>query len=314
MPNKSVLPIILLILADAVSLPAQNTSPVSSSAAATESVAGPVAHPLQVSTGDLLDVNVFDTPEFSAKLRVDEHGMVTLPLGGVLSVSGLTAEQVGIAIEARFRETDILRDPHVSVTVLEFATQGVTVLGEVKNPGVYPLLGGHEVLDLVSAAGGLTTSAGKTVTVTHRDDAAHPVTVSLDTKLGKDSAFGVDIRPGDTVVVSHAGTIYVLGDVGKPGGFLIANNDRLTVLQAIALAQGTNHTASLNSTKLIRKTANGHEELPVPLKKILADQLPDQLLTDGDILFVPTSGTKNALAQVETIMPTAAGAAIYRVP
>jgi polysaccharide export outer membrane protein len=314
MSNKPVLPILMLILTGALPLSAQNVSPVSSITTSTGPVSGPVAHPLQVSTGDLLDVNVFDTPEFSAKLRVDEHGMVTLPLGGVLSVSGLTAEQVGAAIEARFRETDILKDPHVSVTVLEFATQGVTVLGEVKNPGVYPLLGGHEVLDLISAAGGLTTSAGRTVTVTHRDDAGHPVTVSLDTKLGNDAAFSVDIRPGDTVVVSHAGTIYVLGDVGKPGGFLIANNDRLTVLQAIALAQGTNHTASLNNTKLIRKTSNGHEELPIPLKKILADQVPDQLLADGDILFVPISGVKSTLVQVESILPSAAGAAVYHVP
>jgi polysaccharide biosynthesis/export protein len=314
MSYKPALPILLLILSSALPLRSQNVSPASSTTAATDPVSGPAAHPLQVSTGDLLDVNVFDTPEFSTRLRVDEHGMVTLPLGGVLSVAGLTAEQVGLAIETRFRETDILKDPHVSVTVLEYATQGVTILGDVKNPGVYPLLGGHGVLDLISAAGGLTMSAGKTVTITHRADPTHPVTVSLDTKAGDDAAFSVDICPGDTIVVSHAGTVYVLGDVGKPGGFLIANNSRLTVLQAIALAQGTTRTASLNNAKLIRKTGNGHEELPVPLKKILAEQVPDQVLADGDILFVPTSGAKSALVAVETILPAAAGAAIYRAP
>jgi polysaccharide export outer membrane protein len=102
--------------------------------------------------------------------------------------------------------------------------------------------------------------------------------------------------------------------VGKPGGFLIENNDRLTVLQAIALAQGTNRTASLNHAKLIRKTDAGREELPVPLKKLLANKAPDLVIADGDILFVPGSTAKNALRDAESILPAAAGAAIYRVP
>ena len=95
---------------------------------------------------------------------------------------------------------------------------------------------------------------------------------------------------------------------------MIENTDRLTVLQAIALAQGTNHTASLDHTKLIRKIGTGHEEIPVPLKKILADKIADQTLADGDILFVPSSGAKNALRDVESILPAATGAAIYHVP
>ncbi|MGA2648263.1 MAG: polysaccharide biosynthesis/export family protein [Candidatus Sulfotelmatobacter sp.] len=274
----------------------------------------PAIHALQISAGDLLDLNVFDTPELSAKLRVDEQGKVTLPVVGTVPVLGLTAEQAGQAIEARFRETDVLKDPHVSVTVLEFSTQGVTVLGEVKNPGVYPLLGAHGLLDLISAAGGETTGAGKDVTVTHRDDPDHPVIVKIESKPGSTAAFNVDVRPGDTIMVSHAGIVYVVGDVGKPGGFLIENNDRLTVLEAIALAQGTNRTASLNHAKLIRKTGGVRKEVPVPLKKILANKAEDELLADGDILFVPGSGPKNALRDVESILPAAAGAAIYRAP
>ncbi len=306
----------LLSLAFALPSSAQNIVPVSSTVSAGQSPSSPAAHPLRLSAGDLLDVKALGTtdPDFSPKLRVDEQGAVTLPYAGVLPVSGLTAEEAGRAIEARFREKDVLKDPHVSVTVLEYATQGVTVLGEAKNPGVYPLLGTHSLLDLISAAGGVTPNAGKGVTITHREDPNHPEIVNVETKPGSTAAFNVDIRPGDTVVVSRAGIVYVLGDVGKPGGFLIENSDRLTVLQAIALAQGTNRTASLNNTKLIRKTDTGHEEVPVPLKKILADKVPDQMLADGDILFVPTSGAKNALRDIESILPSAAGAAIYRAP
>jgi len=306
--------LLLLLLIGIRPLSAQKVVAGNSIPAAVEEFPPPSVHALQISAGDLLDLNVFDTPELSTKLRVDEHGAVTLPVAGALPVQGLTAEQAGQAIEARFREMNILKDPHVSVTVLEYATQGVTVLGEVKNPGVYPLLGAHGLLDLISAAGGETTSAGKAVTVIHRDDPNHSVIVKIESKPGSTAAFNVDVRPGDTVMVSHAGIVYVVGDVGKPGGFLIENNDRLTVLQALALAQGTNRTASLNHAKLIRKTDAGREELPIPLKKILANKAPDPMLADSDILFIPSSTAKNALRDVESALPAAAGAAVYRAP
>jgi len=80
------------------------------------------------------------------------------------------------------------------------------------------------------------------------------------------------------------------------------------------LAQGTSRTAAADRAKLIRKTAAGHEEVPVPLKKILADKAPDQLLADGDILFIPGSGPKAALRSMEAILPGVASAAIYHVP
>jgi polysaccharide export outer membrane protein len=314
--SKIALPSLLLNLMIVGPCPAQDVVPVSSTVRTEPSPAGAAAHPLRLAAGDLLELKTLGTadPDFSPKLRVDERGTINLPYAGALVVSGLTAEEAGRAIETRFREKDVLKDPNVSVTVLEYATQGVTVLGEVKNPGVYPLLGAHTLLDLISAAGGVTSTAGKAVTITHRGDAEHPEIVSVATKPGSTATFNVDVRPGDTIVVSRAGIVYVLGDVGKPGGFLIENSDRLTVLQAIALAQGTNRTASLDHTKLIRKTGTTREELQVPLKKILADKVADQMLADGDILFVPTSGAKNALRDVESILPSAAGAAIYRAP
>ncbi len=302
-----------LLLGAFLPLSAQSVMPVSVRPAS-DATMSPIAHALQISTGDLLDIAVFDTPDLSSKARVDEHGAVTLPLAGAISVSGLTAEQAGLAIETQLRSANILRQPHVSVTVLQYSTQGVAVLGEVKNPGVYPLLGAHGLLDLVSAAGGITPSAGKAITITHRDDPNHPVVAQLDNRPGSSAALNVDLRPGDTIMVSHAGIVYVVGDVGRPGGFLIENNDRLTVLQAIALAQGTGKTAALNSAKLIRTTGTDRQLLPVPLKKIVANRAPDQTLKDGDILFVPTSGAKSAMQNVENILPSVAGAAIFRVP
>jgi polysaccharide biosynthesis/export protein len=306
--------VIVIILIGVLPLSSQNALPVSSKSTSASGFSAPVAHPLLISSGDLLDLNVFDTPELSAKLRVDEHGAVTLPLAGAVSVGGLTAEQAAHVIEDFLRAGNILNEPHVSVTILEYSTQGVTVVGEVKNPGVYPLLGSHGVIDLISAAGGATTAAGKAVTITHRDDPKHPEIVTVESRPGTSAALNVDVRPGDTIMVAHAGIVYVLGEVIKPGGFLIENNDRLTVLQAVALAQGTTKTAAPNQAKLIRKTASGRQEVRAPLKKIVSDKAPDLLLADGDILFIPGSATKSALRDIESILPSVSSAAIYHVP
>lgn len=270
------------------------------------------SHALRISSGDLLDVDVFDTPELSGKLRVSEAGEIALPVAGAIQVSGLTSEEAAVAIEKDLRTSDILHYPHVTVFVSEFATQGVTVTGEVKSPGIFPLLGSHSVVELISAAGGTTAAAGKAVTVTHKSDPDNPEVVRLDSKPGS-VAKRVDIRPGDTISVSKAGIVYVLGDVGRPGGFIIETNGRLSVLQAVSLAQGTNRTAALNRAKLIRKLNDTHEDIPVPLKQILAGKSVDLELNDGDVLFIPASGKKVFLYGVaSSTVPGVAGAIIYK--
>lgn len=271
-----------------------------------------LAHPLKISGGDLLLIDVFDTPELSAKLRVSEKGEIALPVGGGVLVAGLTAEEATSRIEQRFRDNKILKNPHVSVFIQEYATQGVSVLGEVKNPGVYPVFGAHGLLDFISTAGGVTAVAGKAVTITHKGDPEHPQIVQLDNAPDMAVRAGVDILPGDTIIVPRSGIVYVVGDFVRPGGFLIENNDRLTVLQAMALAQGANRTASLNHAKLIRKTTSGRREIPIELKKLLAGKRDDVRLEDGDILFVPSSEVKAmAYRGLEATVGLATGVIIY---
>jgi polysaccharide export outer membrane protein len=264
------------------------------------------SYALLLDAGDLLDVRVFDTPDLSEKLRVDQGGDITLPVGGMVRVQGLTAEQAQTAIEERFRQRNILHDPHVEVFVLEYATQGVTVAGEVKLPGVYPWSGKRSVLDFVSLAGGVTAAASKTFTLTHKNPAALVVTAELS-----DTSPTADVEPGDLIVVTRAGVVYVVGDVGKPGGYLIENKETITVLQALALAQGMNKTAKYDA-RLIRNSPAGRTEADLPLKKILANQVTDPRLQDGDILFVPVSGGKEwADKSVTSILQMAVGVVIY---
>jgi polysaccharide export outer membrane protein len=271
-----------------------------------------VASALRISAGDLLDLQVFDTPELSAKLRVSDKGEVVVPVVGSVRVDGLTADEAGTRVEQSLRQAQVLKDPHVSVFVVEYATQGVSVLGEVKNPGVYPVLGAHGLLDIISAAGGVTATAGKAISVTHKGDPQNPTVVQLGNGLDITAQTNVGVLPGDIIVVSRSGIVYVVGDLLKPGGFLIENNDRLTVLQALALAQGANKTAALKRSKLIRKTPAGRQELPVEINRILAGKRPDIRLEDGDILFVPSSEGKTlGLRGIEAAMQAAGIVAAY---
>lgn len=306
---------ILVMIAHCALLPFAMTAQVAPPASAVTSPQTTLpgdTHALRISAGDLIELGVFDTPELSGRLRVSETGDVLLPIAGEMRVAGMTAEEAAVAIERRLLSADILKRPHVSIFITEYATQGVNVGGEVRNPGVYPLLGSHGVGDLISAAGGVTVTAGKAVTIAHKSDPEHPIIVQLENKPGSIGPT-IDIRPGDTIVVSRSGVVYVVGDVGKPGGFLIEGNDRLTVLQVLALAAGPNHTASQDKTRLIRKTTTGRLEFPVPVKQIINGKAVDPMVEDGDILYIPNNATKAAaLRGVEAAIALTTGLIIYR--
>jgi len=122
----------------------------------------------------------------------------------------------------------------------------------------------------------------------------------------------VDVFPGDTIVVTKAPIVYVVGDVRLPGGFVVDKSNGLTILQALALAQGATNTAKLNSSKVIHKTDEGPRETPIYLKKILEGKEKDLKLEADDILFVPHSASKGAMQGMTSVMQSVAGAAIYR--
>jgi polysaccharide export outer membrane protein len=266
-----------------------------------------------IGAGDLLEMSVFDTPELSGKLRVSNTGDVLIPLVGSLHVAGMKAEEAQNLIRQKFIDGGYLKDPQVTVFVAEYATQGVSVLGEVKSPGIYPAFGSHHLLDYISQAQGLTPLAGTTVTITHTG-----VSETQHVKLKAGSTPTADNNPeilsGDTIYVERTGVVYVVGEVAHPGGFPMDHDEQLTILQAVALAQGTTPTAARSSAQLIRTTAQGRQQIPIDLKKIIAAKSKDMMLQDNDILFVPSSAAKTTWKTIEAALPTAAGAGVYRIP
>ena len=265
---------------------------VTSSTAATFTDSEPL-----IGAGDLIHVSVLGAPEFDQDLRVGANGDAYVALVGAVHLAGLTPEEAAQTLRKRLMDGGFFSDPQLTVLEKEYATQGVSVLGEVQRPGVYPIVGPRKLFDVLSLAGGTTPKAGQMVSITHRKQPEKLENVALSNDPQKNLAANVQIFPGDTVVVSKAGIVYVVGDVHTPTGVIMDNGGNLTVLQAIAMAQGANSTAALNKAKIIRKTQQGQVEIPIELKKILGAKKPDVKLQADDILFVPNSTAKSVAAR-----------------
>jgi polysaccharide export outer membrane protein len=263
--------------------------------------------------GDFLDISEFHTPEFHSAVRVSPTGAVSLPLVNEIQIGGMGEQAAAHAIEAALVAQGMLLHPEVSVLVTVSAGQDVSVFGEVTRPGVYPYTVHHRLLDLLSSASGLAPNAGRLVNIFHRSDpdTPHPVVLDLGgTDTGPDH--NPELISGDTVQVSRAGLIYVIGDVIRPGGFPVDPAQGLTVVQALSLAWGPTQNAAAAKALLIREQKGGRTLTYLNLKRMLHGQEPDQAIRDGDILFVPDSMAKNLMNRtMESAIQSAVGVTIY---
>jgi polysaccharide biosynthesis/export protein len=272
----------LTILA-AIMAPAQQGSP--------NGQAAPPDPAPRLAAGDMLEVTVYNVPDMSTKTRIGGGGDAYFPLINYVHLAGLTAEEAQALIQKRLSDGGFVKDPHVSVFVDHYSSGGASILGEVMRPGIYPVTGQERLFDLISSAGGLTEKAGRSISVAHRGQEGAPQTVALSRNLADHADSNIAVYPGDTVMVRKADIVYVVGDVGRPSGFLM-DNGQLTVLQAIAMAGGTTRTAKMGAARIIRKGPEGMSETPVHLKQILEAKAPDMPMQADDILFVPTSAEK----------------------
>jgi polysaccharide export outer membrane protein len=267
---------------------------------------------LVIGPGDEVEVTVYGAPDLSGHTRVSPDGNISMPLIDYVRVAGLSSSEAEGAIEAKLRQNNVLNDPHVSVYVKEYTSSGISVAGEVTKPGFYSALGPHRLFDVLQAAGGPTDKAANEVMISHRDQ-KDATTLHISKDPAEMAASNVDLQPGDTVVVPRAGIVYVLGEVTRPGGYVLNSTGGLTVLQVVAAAGGPTHIASAGKTKLLRRTESGFQEQGVDLKKLLHGKARDIAVRDQDILFVPSSGLKTAL-NASALIATASAAAIYHVP
>jgi len=273
------------------------------------------ARKLTIGPDDELDVSVYGVPELSQHVRVDASGSAYLLLIGPVHVEGLSTVEAQAVIEKQLVEGRFVKNPHVTVYVKEFTSQFVSIVGEVNKPGNYPALSTRRLYDAFQEAGGLTPTAGK-VTITRPGQLNKPTIVTLSSDPLNSAQANVEIMPGDAISVSKAPIVYVLGEVNKPGGYVLADDSNvkdlqgLTVMRVLAMASGPLQGAALNKSRIIRRTANGIQEVPIRLKQIMAGKAPDPTLEVEDILYIPGKWSSTFLNSIVTTLTVAS---IYRL-
>jgi polysaccharide export outer membrane protein len=271
----------------------------------------PMAAP--IGPGDLLEVSEARTPEMRASVRVSESGTVMLTLAGEVHIGGMDETAAAHAIDAALIQRGMLLHPQSTVLVRAYAGQDVTILGEVARPGIYSYSVHHRLLDLISSASGLGSNAGRLVTIAHRDDpnTVHPVVLD-PTGTDTTTDHNPELLPGDTVQVSRAGLVYVVGDVIRPGGFPVDPAQTSTLVQVLSLAWGPGQNAALSKAILIREEPGGRTVTKLDLKRMLRGLDPDIPIRDRDIVFVPDSMAKNLWNRtMESVVQSAVGVSIY---
>jgi polysaccharide export outer membrane protein len=294
-----------------------------------------------IGSGDLVRIEVFDVAELSREVRVSESGYISLPLLPVkVRAGGLTAFQLEEKLAELLQGNGLVSHPQVTVFLKEQRSQPITVIGAVKRPMVYQVIRTTTLLEVLSEAGGIADDAGSVVLITRsvsQDPAptatnentsmdttdsetaagSQTITVALRDLLDSgDPKFNIPLFGGDVVRVPRAGIIYIVGAVEHPGGFTLQNEgEQMSVLKAVALAQGMKPSAKPNQAVIIRKdVATGQKkEIGVNLNKIMQRKAEDVRLVANDILFVPDSTGKRALRRAgEVALGVTSGVVIVR--
>ena len=267
---------------------------------------------------------VMDVPELSRQYRVSPSGTVALPLlPDQVKASGLTPSEFSDALAKQLHDSGLVTDPHIVVTIISSRLKSVAITGAVKMPRRSIRCSSKTtLLDMLSQAQGLNDDAGNTAIVSRGklgESVTGQTTQSVDLKKLLDTGsvqYNLAIFPGDRITIPRAGIVYVVGAVNKPGGFVIKGDDNgMTVLQALAMAEDSKGTAQRQKSVIIRPDKNspdGRQQIPCNLNLILANKAPDQKLYPNDILFVPDSAAKKAFARgLEAALQTATGLAVY---
>jgi polysaccharide export outer membrane protein len=251
---------------------------------------------------DLIEVSVFEEEKLNKTVRVSSQGNISLPLIGILRVKGLTANELEREIRELLAEK-YLQDPHVSVFIKEYRSQRISVIGAVEKPGPYDVTGQKTVLNLLGMAGGLKEDAGPLLFLIrppqpeeNDSETMKPTTfvIDLDALLVKgDLSLNFLLIHGDVINIPISGKIFVGGEVRRPGGFPLKGK-KITVSQAIAMAEGLKPEAAGGEAKIFRYSGKGTEReiLSADIYAIQKGQGEDPVLKENDILVIPKSGTK----------------------
>jgi polysaccharide export outer membrane protein len=279
---------------------------------------------------DQIVIHAFKAEEISEKpFQIGADGMISLPMVGTIQAAGMSVRELETQIASRL--TDYVQHPSVSISVAEYRSQPVSVLGDVNNPGVHELHGETSLLRMISLAGGLKADAGYRIKIVRRAewgliplsgsamDAAGKFSVAeinvkdlIDARRPEDD---IPVRPYDVITVPKAEMVYVIGEVNKAGAFVLNERPTISVLQALSRAEGPKFSAASHHARILRTTPGNPDktEIKVDVAGILKGSSPDVTLYPEDVLFIPNNAAKSwGLRTIEAMINIGTGVAIYR--
>jgi polysaccharide export outer membrane protein len=248
-----------------------------------------------ITPGETVHINVFDAPDFSFVTRVSESGDVPFPILGSIHIVGLNSASAAEMLARKLKDQNLMQDPEVTITV-DSSTTGITVLGEVHSPGIYPPPGKHQLSDLLAAAGGLTANTGRIIEISNDHNPDKKQYVSWDPTMHNTESFNRLVAPGDRVLVRACGIAYVGGNVVKPGAYSLCGSPKMTLSELMALAGGIAPSTAYGKTFLVRAQPDGTQMVEqIDVKKVLTSRVADPIVREDDIIYVSPSPLKSIL-------------------
>jgi polysaccharide biosynthesis/export protein len=306
---------LLLLFVSASSVTYGQVRPVAASEAVNSNL------PMQpIGANDLIAISVYDAPELTRTVRVSATGMISVPmLKGKIHAEGLMPSDLEVAIVEALTSEEVLVEPLVTVTVAEYHSRPISVMGSVKRPTTFQATAPVTLLDALARAEGLTTEAGPMILVTSFEtrngggSAVHriPVAALIDTA---NPEMNIRLTGGEEVLVPAMGRVFVLGNVKRPGAFSLRDQGEATVLQIVALAEGLSPYSAKLAYIYRRGKDGSRSEVAVELEAILKRKHADVAVLADDILYIPDNKTKRlsvtALERVLAFGSTAGATAL----
>ncbi len=259
------------------------------------SIGGLTDDPIQA--GETVHILVFNAPDFSVITRVSEDGDIAYPMLGILHFAGLNSAKAADLIATELKKRNLMLKPDVIVTV-DSTTTGITVLGEVRSPGIYPPPGKRMLSDALAAAGGLTVNTGRVIEISSNRTPEKKTYVPWDPTMHNTSSYDIAIHPGDRVIVRSCGFAYIGGHVAKPGAYSLCGSDKMTLSEVVSMAGGVMPFTATRNTVLIRPQPDGTKVVQrIDLNKVLAGKMADVAVREDDIIYVTPSPMKDAASR-----------------
>jgi polysaccharide biosynthesis/export protein len=262
----------------------------------------------RLGANDLIGITVYDAPELTRTIRVNSNGDIRLPMvAQPIHAAGLYPEGLEEAITKALVSENVLVDPVVTVTVVEYQSRPITVVGAVKTPLTFQATGPVTLLAAISRAGGFSDNAGSQILVSRESDGTNGASSTLIQRVpvqgllgGDDSSLNFTLQGGEEIRVPEAGRVFVLGNVKKPGAFYLTDGSESSVLKALALSDGLDSFSAHVAYIYRREGGTGNRnEIPIPLNKIMERKAPDVALKADDIFYIPDA--KGARASLKVL-------------